>query len=194
MTVIYSNFGDNDTAVLPLIWEGLPNVTVIEITRDTVDYENMVDAAIANETDTILFCGHGSEHGLLHPNLDSGQYILHELNCHLIHARRVIGFWCYASFFAEAQHLNGFFSSMYISNLNEAYSGGYTEALATDIDESIRLFSEYLNGLLRADVSLEDWIPQLMVHMRPELEFEVYNYFGLRYFNCYEQTQEYETN
>jgi hypothetical protein len=183
MTVIYSNFGDNDTAILPLIWEGLPNVTVIEITRDTDNFEEIVDDAILQETDTILFCGHGSTLGLLHPNLDSGQYILHENNSHLIHANRVIGIWCYASEFAEAQHLNGFFSWMFISNLNEAYEIGLTEAYASDIDMSSRLFAERLNGLLSANVPMNEWVQRLQAQMNLEIPTEVFNYMGLTYLN-----------
>ena len=164
MTVIYSNFGDNDTAVLPLIWEGLTNVTVIEITRDTDNFEEIVDDAISQETDTILFCGHGSTFGLLHPNLDSGQYILHENNSHLIHANRVIGIWCYASEFAEAQHLHGFFTGMFISNESEAEQHGITFAQSDYDDINIDIthygtyFSKMLNGFLESNVPLSDWL------------------------------------
>ena len=164
MTVIYSNFGDNDTAVLPLIWEGLTNVTVIEITRDTDNFEEIVDDAISQETDTILFCGHGSTLGLLHPNLDSGQYILHENNSHLIQDNRVIGIWCYASEFAEAQHLHGFFTGMFISNESEAEQHGITFAQSDYDDINIDIthygtyFSKMLHGFLESNVPLSDWL------------------------------------
>ena len=180
MTVIYSNCGDTDTALLTRIWEGIPDVTVIEITRDSVDYEDVVDEAIANEEDTILFCGHGSSHGLLHPNFS--EYILHELNCHLIHARRVIGVWCYASDFARTQHLRGFFTSMYISNLNEAYTHGYTTALATEIEYSLRLFTERLNTLIINEEPMDSWYAAINNQLDTRNEVEVFNYHGLRYY------------
>lgn len=183
MTVIYSNFGDNDTLVLPGIWANIPDVNVVEITSDSEDFEEMVDNAILQENDTIIFCGHGSTQGLLHPNLNSGQYILHENNCHLIHANRVIGIWCYASEFAEANHLNGFFSWMFISNLNEAYEHGYTEVLATEINTSMLQFIQRLNGLIRADVPIEEWVGRLQVQMNPDIPTEVFNYMGLTYLN-----------
>ena len=86
MTVIYSNFGDMDTQLLQLIWEGLNPDRIIEITHDTEDYEDIVDEALMIENDTLIMCGHGTTQGLLHPNLNSGQYIIHENNVHLIHA------------------------------------------------------------------------------------------------------------
>ena len=36
-TVIFSNAGDTDTAVLRFIWKGIPNVKLVEITKDTVN-------------------------------------------------------------------------------------------------------------------------------------------------------------
>ena len=42
MTIIYSNFGDRDTQLLQLIWEGLNPDRIIEITHDTENYEDIV--------------------------------------------------------------------------------------------------------------------------------------------------------
>lgn len=183
MTVIYSNFGDIDTRVLPGIWKNIPNVNVVEITRKDEDFEERVNTAVSQETETILMCGHGTTQGLLHPDLQSGQYIIHEENCSLIHAKNVIGFWCYASDFAKVHKLDGFYTSMYISNLYEAYQNGFPTAKENEIDVSIKLFVERLNGLLRASIPMDEWIQRLQVHMDPESEIESFNYLGLSYFN-----------
>ena len=45
-TVIFSNSGDTDTAVLRYIWTGIPNVKVVEINKDTLNAQALVDQAI----------------------------------------------------------------------------------------------------------------------------------------------------
>ena len=91
MTIIFSNFEDVDTLILTKLWEKFNNPIVVEVCRDTENYEDVVNQAIINETETLIFCGHGTKYGLLHPNLFSGEYLLHENNVSLIHAKRVIG-------------------------------------------------------------------------------------------------------
>lgn len=57
MTVIFANNHDIDCETLPKIWEGQPNVNLIEITKDSEDWEDKVDEAIASEEDTLIFAG-----------------------------------------------------------------------------------------------------------------------------------------
>ena len=40
-TVIFSNAGDTDTAVLKFIWRGLPNVKLVEVNKQTVNVFGM---------------------------------------------------------------------------------------------------------------------------------------------------------
>lgn len=163
MTVIYSNFGDQDTLLLQQIWANL-DCNVIEITHDMDDFEEIVDNAIADENDTLIMCGHGTTHGLLHPNLASGGYIIHDNNVHLIHAQNVIASWCYASEFAETHHLHGFFTGMFISNESEAEQHGITFALSDYDDINIDIthygtyFSKMLHNFLESNVPLSDWL------------------------------------
>ena len=179
MTVIYSNFGDADTLALPGIWENIPNVNVIEITKDTVDFDETVNNAIWQETDTIIFCGHGTSHGLLHPNMFG--YVFDNLNRNFLKAKNVIGIWCWASDFAREMKLNGFFSSMYISNISEAYRYGFTEALATDINDSLKAFCKKINQFLLDNVPLNEWVNKLHSTMNKNNLVEEYNYNGLTF-------------
>ena len=164
MTIIYSNFGDQDTQLLQTIWEGLNPDRVIEITRNTEDYEDIVDAALVEESDTLIMCGHGTTQGLLHPNLDSGQYIIHENNAHLIHANNVIASWCYAADFAETHNLHGFFTGMFISNESEAEQHGITFAQSdyNDINIDIAQYETYFNlmvhNFLENNIPLSEWL------------------------------------
>ena len=45
-TVIFSNAGDTDTAVLKFIWRGLPNVKLVEVNKQTVNAKEIVEQAI----------------------------------------------------------------------------------------------------------------------------------------------------
>lgn len=181
MTVIYSNFNDTDTTLLRQVWEGLENVRVIEITRDMIDYEDIVDEAIASEDDTIIFAGHGTTCGLLHPNLYICDYVVHENNIHLIHARNVIGIWCHASEFAQAHHLNGLFTSMFISNLREAWQYGYSSAVVEKINESCVRFYGMVNALLKNNTPISEWRNNILSQVHEDDGVEMYNYNGVKY-------------
>ena len=43
MTVIFANNHDIDCETLPKIWEGQPNVNLIEIDKHSIDWEDKVD-------------------------------------------------------------------------------------------------------------------------------------------------------
>lgn len=190
MTIIYSNFGDQDTQLLQLIWEGLNPDRIIEITHDTEDYEDIIDEALMSENDTLIMCGHGTTQGLLHPNLDSGQYIIHENNVHLIHAQNVIGSWCYAADFAETQHLHGFFTGMFISNESEAEQHGITFAQSDydDVNIEITQYETYFNlmvhNFLESNVPLSEWLNILNNDgINHSNIIGYFNFNRMRYFN-----------
>jgi len=188
MTVIYGNRGDMDTLMLPSIWERLDNVNVVEIGLRTFHFEDRVAEAIANEDDTLILCGHGTSWGLLHPNFHTGQYIIHENNYRDIHARNLICVWCHAADFAERYHVNGFFSSMFISNVNEAqeHLGNGTDLTQDQIGDSELIFCRRLNALLRDGTPLNEWVPTLKSLMNENNMVERYNYNGLKFFENYE--------
>lgn len=190
MTIIYSNSGDRDTGLLQIIWQGLHIDRYIVICHDDEDYEDAVDEALATENDTLILCGHGTTQGLLHPNLNSGQYIIHENNVHLIHARNVIGSWCYAADFAETHHLHGFFTGMFISNENEAARHGiaFAQSDYNDIDIDIahyeRYFNMQLHNFLVNNVPLNEWIGILNNDVINHSNIIGYfNFNRIRYFN-----------
>ena len=56
-TVIFSNAGDTDTAVLKFIWRGLPNVKLVEVNKQTANAKEIVEQAIEAEHDTLICCG-----------------------------------------------------------------------------------------------------------------------------------------
>lgn len=160
MTVIFSNSGDVDCSLLPLMWEGL-KATVIEITPTTEDWEDKVAAALVNETDTLIFAGHGTQYGLLFPNFHKGDYIIHENNVDNIRAKRVFCCWCNADDFCIEHNLRSVATSMFISNVDEAYNCGYCEYDQSDINAVCTDFYKEINGLLSRRVPLPQWVQSL---------------------------------
>lgn len=188
MTVIYANHGDTDTSLLPLIWEGFNDANVVELQANLIyrvdrDYETRVNEAIAAEDDTLIICGHGTEYGLLHPDIWRGEYLIHENNYQLIHARNVICVWCHASEFAERVGMNGFFTSMFISNINEAQVYNFYDTSSRAIIDSNIRFYRNINSLLTQHTPLNEWVEHLTANSVPEDSVEAYNNNGLRYFD-----------
>lgn len=191
-TVIFSNMGDTDTAVLKYIWMGLPNVKVVEITQTTTNVMNKVTEAIENEHDTLIMCGHGTPNGLLCPNFKEGTYLINGSNKDKIRCNRVIGIWCHAKDFAERQGMRGFWSSMFISNRGEAMGNGINTVSSKSITDQEILFCVRLNDLIRNYVPMKTWVETLREqadYTNPVVKF---NYDGLRYYKTapkYVETQ-----
>ena len=138
MTIIFSNNMDPDCQVIKQAWQGLKDINLVEITPDTDDYEDMVNNAIIAEDDTIMFVGHGTSKGLLFPNLYRMEYLLHEFNANLVHAKNIICCWCFASdFVINMNWHNTFATSMFISNTREAYYSLKDDNFRKELDELI---------------------------------------------------------
>lgn len=181
MTVIFANNNDIDCMTLPKIWEGQLNVNLIEITKDSINWEDKVDEAIAKEEDTLIFAGHGTENGLLFLDFDKGMYILHENNVHLIKAKNVICVWCYAANFCEDHHLKAFATSMFISNSLECYDNciyGYSDE---EIMQNSKRFDCELGNLLEDKVPLNEWCGKLIKHMDANNVIDMFNRQGVMY-------------
>lgn len=182
-TIIFSNMGDVDTAVLKNLWNAMPEAKVVEITKFTLDARQKVDEAIAQETDLLVMCGHGTPEGLINPNfVDRERYLIDRHNKNLIKADRIVGIWCHAKQFAERYGLRGFFSSMFISNLSEAYYNHIYNTDSETITYNEHMFCLFVNFLLRTRMPQERWINilnQCVDFNDPVIKF---NYNGLAYF------------
>lgn len=180
-TVIFSNMGDTDTLVLKHIWEGLPNVKVVEVNNHNGPYSKKVDSAILAEKDTLILCGHGYPSGLLSPQNRGEEFLVSERNIRFIKAKKIIGIWCYASSFAKSMNLNGFFSSMFISNTTEAVINGCTRSDAAIITREEILFGKRLNKLIASDTPMSEWKDKLIDQADMSIDVVRFNYKGLTY-------------
>ena len=177
MTVIYSNYLDDDCRILQSMWSGFDNVKIIEITPSSVDWEDNVDKAISEETDILIMCGHGTPYGLLFPNMYKGEYIIHDNNVHLIKAKKVICSWCYASNFCinHPELKNCFATSMFISNENEAFDNNIFDYTQNQINNTSKRFDDEINWLLHNNIPLNEWVMRLGAHMDIEDAIDVFN-------------------
>lgn len=181
-TVIFSNMGDTDTAVLRYIWMGMPKVKVVEITRDTVNSKQLVNEAIEQEHDTLIMCGHGTPSGLLNPGFKGGAYLIDQSNYRKIKCNRIIAVWCHAKDFAETYGVKGFWSSMFISNSGEASMNGIKSVSGKSITEQEILFCIRLNELIKNYIPMKTWIEKLKAQADYDNEVVQFNYEGLRYY------------
>ena len=185
-TIIFSNAGDTDTAVLKFIWRGLPNVKLVEVNKQTVNAKEIVERAIEAEHDTLICCGHGSPMGLYNPAGSGYSFLINRQNYKKIKVNRFIGVWCHASEFGEAVHLKGFYSSMFISNKNEAEMNHCYQASAKCITEQEILFALRLNELIGKYVPMKKWVGLLNEAADKTIDVVKFNYDGLKYLTKFE--------
>jgi len=128
----------------------------------------------------LIVVGHGDEGGVYNASFngylfDSGMVqFLRELPC-------IIGCWCFAGNFADRYGLEGFFTSMFVSNVQE--SEFYTvPADEISIDRENRLFAERLNTLIRENPIVEEWVPALQNQADISIPFVRYNYEALAFY------------
>lgn len=182
-TIIFSNMGDNDTAVLRNLWNGMPDVKVVEIGKFTRNARRMVDEAIAQETEMLVMCGHGTPEGLINPNFtDYDRYLIDRRNKDLIRAKSIVGIWCHAKDFAERYGVRGFWSSMFISNLMEAHVNGIYNTDSGTITHDETMFCLFTNYLIRNNVPQENWIDVLCKCVDFNDPVIRFNYSGLVYY------------
>lgn len=191
-TIVFSNTGDVDTRVLAALWDGIPDARVLDVRPGTPDARRAVDAAIAEEEDALVLCGHGSPQGLFDPSVMAGRidvsalrrsppFLVDARNAPSIRARRTVGVWCYAAAFAASANLPGFFTGMFVSNPMEARFVGCPMSDARTITEQEVLFCRRVNELLRADVPQSEWIARLNAQADRSIGVVRYNYDRLRF-------------
>lgn len=180
-TVIFSNAGDTDTAVLRFIWKGIPNVKLVEITKDTVNAKEKVEQAIEAEHDTLICCGHGSQMGLFDPSGTGYTFLVNRQNYKKIKVNRFIGIWCHASEYGESVHLKGFYTSMFISNKKEAGMNSCYQASAKAITDQEVLFCLRLNELISNYIPMKKWVGMLNEAGDKTIDVVKFNYDGLKY-------------
>lgn len=114
----------------------------------------------------IMLLGHGSDKGLFYRKDDTQPefdrlIVSHSHGFQLRrHGANLVGIWCCANLFAQAEGLHGLFSGMIISEMSEAALYGFTTTQAELDRENVKL-AERLRRLLDERTPL-DRIPDRM--------------------------------
>lgn len=180
MTIIFSK--REDTEFLSDIWKDIPNVNLIEIDKNKFD-KTLVNNALSKERDMVVLCGHGCCRGLYTPYFLN--MIIDVQNFKLLKDKTVICIWCYANDFMEKYDLHGFATSMFISDMDEAYdnmcydiSSKYNGNVDI-IQKQNKLFAERVNKLLKNKVDISKWCDELKNQADMSIDFVEFNYNGL---------------
>lgn len=166
-----------DTAGLKKAYEGLENVTLLY----NASYDDICEELERNEDPVVMCLGHGSPNGLF--GVGFWGFAIDGTMTNLLKDRTMIGIWCYADEFGKANDLHGFFTSMFISNIDEAMFMGYGFDDITDNDIYLEtdLFCKNINAFLRDGVPLSQWVTLLQSGCHKEKGFVKFNYDGLTY-------------
>ena len=157
--------------MLALLYEDLEGVTLFDSWEQRKEILEAIAAAPREEP--ILLLGHGTPSGLL--DMRFGYVIRHEDADLLKDRPNLIGIWCYASSYAYANGLKGFFSGMFISEEREAIDNG-VEATVEEVDEKVWDFSRRFGDLMRAGKPLEEIAAELMDPRHIDSDLTRFNY------------------
>lgn len=166
-----------DTARLKRVYEGLDNVTLLyNKSREEVE------EVLRTNNDKLVMClGHGSSFGLFGAGWHG--YVIDKHNAYLLQDRTVIGIWCYASSFADAVGLHGYFTSMFISNAGEALCHGFYDYDDDDIFGEIDFFCDQIRGFIENQTAMNCWVPILQEVCHKEKNYVRFNYEAMAYFD-----------
>jgi hypothetical protein len=98
--------------------------------------------------------GHGTRQGLLAVGsfkTNTG-YIVDTINVSLLEDKECIYIWCNANVFVERYQLKGFYSGMFISEVNEAYYCGVNHVNQIMVTLSNNYFSSLLKKCIDKDL------------------------------------------
>ena len=175
---------DQTTSMLKGLYEGAV-CTLISKPLSRRDMRRLLRETEPNER--VLLLGHGSANGLFHREDPSSaqfdSFIISHAHAYPLrkHGANLVGIWCHAADFARRERLQGLFSGMIISDMEEAQQY-HVHTTQEELDrENIKLV-ERLRSLLDEGISLRE-IPQRMLELddahTPLTEFNYKNFYYL---------------
>ena len=134
---------DESTDFLKQIYEPIEDKLVVTGGKTEQELTTLIESH-----DRILMLGHGTPYGLL--NWGQGKwkvnhpYLINRTHAPILKEKDCIFIWCNADEFVVRNKLNGFFSGMFISEVQEAV---VEKVVATqdEVDESNYTFSELMS-------------------------------------------------
>lgn len=174
---------DRTTTILQVLYKGLGAQVVTE------DCSNREIGHLLHHTSTtnrIMLLGHGSDKGLYYREDDTknefDKIIVGHPHAFYLrkHGSNLVGIWCHANLFAQAEGIHGLFSGMIISEQHEADEYGII-ATQEEIATSNRTMFLKLRQLLDENTSFHE-IPERMKAMDEEkTPLSAFNYGNFYY-------------
>ncbi len=177
MIVIHIDNNSQDTKILSRIYEGLDGITL----SYNKSKSNIKRLLRITGKEPVMLLGHGSPQGLF--NAPQNGYAVGSECVEWLRGRPIIGIFCYASEFADRYGLHGFFTSMFISNMQEAIiEQRDQDATEKTISTQQALFCDRIRELLIRNTPLSEWPEILQSQADLSLPFVRFNYEALTYY------------
>lgn len=173
---------DKSTEILTGLYNGLDGVKTLDQGHSSHEIKHLLNHTPSSEI--IMMLGHGSDKGLFSRTDDTinifDRIIIGHAHAYYLKKHRLIGIWCHANLFAEAEHLHGLFSGMFISEMDEAVKYGI-ETIQNEISVETEKFVKRLRYLLGNNTPLHE-IPDLLRKMDDvQSSLTAFNYSGICY-------------
>lgn len=175
---------DKTTAMLSALYEGQEH-TLVDQSFSKSEISHILNHTPARER--IMLLGHGSDKGLFSRTDDNintfDRLLVYHQHAYYLrkHGCNIMGIWCHANIFAEAERLHGLFTGMIVTEMDEAQMYGI-ETSQEELDRENIKFAARLRGLLDEGVALYD-IPSRMPELddchSPLTEFNYHNFHYL---------------
>lgn len=164
---------EDDTKVFRHCYTGIKGYFLYNPTRDVIDF-----TLKEHPMDTVMLIGHGSRDGLF--GYEPNTMAIDKDNANLLFDRIVIGVWCFAAEFADIHNLRGFFTSMFISNMQEALMFNmYKNLHEEDLPEENERFAKEINEMIRTNAPVCRWVELLQEGCHRNIPFVRFNYEAL---------------
>lgn len=138
---------DETTDFLKVIYQSIPNKTVITGGITHLDLTKLIQRHTS-----IIMMGHGAREGLFSVGqfISNDQFIVDHRTVKFLRSKsRCIYIWCHADWFTIYYKLRGFYTGMFISQVDEALACRIEDATPEMVEESntefCRIISEVIN-------------------------------------------------
>lgn len=135
---------DETTDCLSVVYEEL-DCTLVRSGSQPINNKELV--VLLESHDIVIMLGHGLGSGLIDTspgnlNYNNPKYIINQTHVEVLKKKKyIVGIWCFANDFFERYELNGFYSGMIISEIQEARHFD-VDCNQEEIDESNEIFSD----------------------------------------------------
>lgn len=115
-----------------------------DFTIITENIGNSKKRKLLKEYDRIIMLGHGTKDGLL----GYEKFMIDSKDVSTLREKEIVAIWCNADEFVKKYNLKGFYSGMFISEIDEAYYEGVYGLTIDEIEKSNNDFAKILGKYL----------------------------------------------